>query len=225
MPFVSNQLGKLRAALKPLAPHFAKGFLADYREFKNTRRYGSWREAVAAAKTDYEDAHLVHFRVERTRTNLNRDIRCEILHLCTALLGSNIEITDLGGATGYHGATLCREYPDIKYTIVETPSMVEYAQPLHPNLKFQASIPKQCDMFFTSCALPYVEDPIGMLREGFSSARKIAVLARNCFCDEEIFRVQTSNLFANGAGPLPPDMTMSLSDTRTAPRCLIKLLS
>jgi putative methyltransferase (TIGR04325 family) len=226
MSFISTQFNKVRAALKPLAPHFLTGFLADYREFKNTKRYASWSEAQAAASNDYEDDVLVRFRIARALANKDQEFRCEILHLCIALLGQDLEVTDFGGAVGYHGEALCREFPNVRYTVVETPSMVQHSPSLNSRLNFQTSIPKQCDVFFTSCALPYLADPMGVLREGFSSARKLVILARNSFCDEEIFRVQTSNLFANGSGRPPPgfeDQQIRYPHRSTMPKQVIEL--
>jgi hypothetical protein len=41
------------------------------------------------------------------------------------------------------------------------------------------------------------------MNQGFASAGFAAILARNSFCDIELFRVQKSKLFKNGSGEIP----------------------
>jgi len=70
-------------------------------------------------------------------------------------------------------------------------------------VQFTKSIPEECDIFYTSGTLQYVSDPMDLFEAGVKSARHAVILARNSFCKNEIFRVQTSRLFDNGSGPIP----------------------
>lgn len=74
----------------------------------------------------------------------------------------------------------------------------------HDAVRFEPSIPKTCDVFFSSGTLQYVDRTMEVLAEGFASARHAVVLVRNTFCDEAQYYVQRSKLFENGYGPIPP---------------------
>jgi hypothetical protein len=71
-------------------------------------------------------------------------------------------------------------------------------------VNFENTVPPVCDIFFSSGTLQFLEHPMEVLASGFASAQHAVVLARNSFCDEELFRVQRTRLFMNGSGPVPP---------------------
>lgn len=190
----------VRSSLKRLAP---LGLVEVVRETRNVEIYASWESAVQAARADYDSDLLSRFRAERAKANPGQRTRSEPLMLCVGLLGSTLEVTDFGGGTGEFGNAVCASHRNVDYRVVECPGIVERMRMLDMAPTFQTSLPESCDIFFTSCTLPYLDDPLGLLAKGFVSARKMCVVARNCFADREYFGVQTSNLFDNGAGEIP----------------------
>ena len=189
-----------RSSLKRFAP---LALIEAVRESRNVEVYAAWEDAIAAARANYDSDLLNRFRVERAKLNPAQKTRSEPLMLCAGLLDSDLEITDFGGSTGEFGNAVCAAYKSVKYRVVECPGIVERMKVLDLAPSFQTSLPDSCDIFFTSCTLPYLDDPLGVLEQGLASARRLCIVARNCFADREIFRVQTSNLFDNGAGEVP----------------------
>lgn len=195
--------------LKPLRDLLKRLELAANRP----RAFPSWEAAAAAAGT-YSDKALNEFRVARAAratetTWLPDPIATPLVWLCAMFQGT-LEITDFGGATGEMGAALGQIYPNIAYTVVETPSLVGLMAH-RVCVAFTTEMPGQCDIFYSNGTLPYLADPYGVLEKGFEGARKAVALARTCFCDREIFTVQKTRLHANGGGPLPdlPDGPIS----------------
>jgi len=168
------------------------------------QRFSTWQEACAHA--DSYDADLVNrFRHERHRINKvdAAVLQGNILGLTVlALQETALAITDFGGATGDLGQSFLQAYPAGSYVVVENPTMVGLMQGKTP-VRYTTVIPQQCDVFFTSSTLQYLDDPMKVLEEGFRSAKRAAILTRNSFSETETFRVQRSFLFDNGMGPIP----------------------
>jgi putative methyltransferase (TIGR04325 family) len=126
-----------------------------------------------------------------------------ILGLTARLAGKqDLSITDFGGATGDLGADFLAAFPAGSYTVVENPTLVSLMSNQGP-VRFATEIPGRCDIFYSSSCLQYLVDPVGVLADGFASAKLAVVLVRNSFSDAERFYVQRSRLFDNGGGPLP----------------------
>lgn len=187
----------LRATIKGLTPPI----ILDLKH--GGRRYPSW-EAASKASPSYDDAKLNAFRVARAaRRPVDGGILASSgLPLVVMALKPNLAVTDFGGATGDLGLDFLAAFPDATYTVVETPTMVALMNG-RSAVRFETSAPQDCDVFFSSGTVQYVERPMEILTSGFASARSAVVLTRNSFCDEEIFRVQCSRLFNNGSGPIP----------------------
>jgi putative methyltransferase (TIGR04325 family) len=168
------------------------------------RPLSSW-QAAAAASEGYEDEILSSFKVKRAaqRKADGAVLRSSMLHLAALAMGkAEIAITDFGGSTGDLGQDFLNVFPKAIYTVVENPTIVRMMQG-HGNIRFSEAVPATCDIFFTSGTLQYCEDPVSIMNQGFASAGFAAILARNSFCDVELFRVQRSKLFKNGSGEIP----------------------
>ena len=178
------------------------------REHANTRTYPTWNAAKQAAEATYDRAFLSEFRARRAQ--LNKGIHPTIpavLTECVALFGADIRIADFGGGTGDFGEALLALHPSVNYTVVESEVMVTAMAAADSAVTFASQMPVSCDVFFSSCTIPYLDDPFGVLEMGFNSAAKACVVARNSFADVEIYRVQIARLFSNGAGKVPEGYT------------------
>jgi len=168
-------------------------------------RFSTWGEACAHAGS--YDADLVNrFRSERHALNTVDDtiLQTSVLGLVVlALPQAPLTVTDFGGATGDLGQAFLQAYPSSQYIVVENPTMVELMRGKTP-VQYTTLMPEQCDVFFTSSTLQYLDDPMKILKEGLCSAKQAAVLTRNSFSETETFREQRSHLFDNGMGPVPP---------------------
>jgi putative methyltransferase (TIGR04325 family) len=188
----------LRDFIKSLVPPIVMDFL------RGGRPLTSWQAAVAASK-GYEDETLSSFKVKRAaqRKPDGSLLATNMLQLTALAIGkSDVAVTDLGGSTGDLGRDFLNSFPEATYTVVENPTIVRMMQD-HGSVRFSEVVPAACDIFFTSGTLQYLEDPISIMNQGFASARFAAILARNSFCDVELFRVQRSKLFDNGTGDIP----------------------
>jgi putative methyltransferase (TIGR04325 family) len=170
------------------------------------KTFDSWGSAVAFCAS-YENDVLNRFRVARDELNRSnsRIISLEdnaLLWVCSLLTGE-LSVTDFGGATGEFGEALMLSRPAVKYTVVENPALVAALDKKSSSIRFCTDIPSECDVFFTSSSLQYVEDPFGVLAIGFKSARQAVILVRNNFADRDVIRVQASPLFNNGGGAIP----------------------
>lgn len=168
------------------------------------RRYPSWESAKAAAG-DYGAEQLNRFRLARSagRHPDGSMLRSNALALVMEMLGGRDRmVTDFGGATGDFGQEFLSAFPRSHYTVVEHPALISLI-PANSRICFTSEIPAACDVFFSSGTLQYVDNPAAVLEAGFASALRAVVLARNSFSDVELFRVQRSRLFENGAGPIP----------------------
>jgi putative methyltransferase (TIGR04325 family) len=192
---------KFKRAIKFLLPPIIFAVVDRSREL----RFSTWSQACAHA--DSYNADLVNrFRSQRHNPNaVNAGaMRGNVLSLVLlALQDQSLAITDYGGATGDIGQAFLHAYPSGRYTIVENPTMVSLMEG-KTQVEYTTEMPKQCDVFFTSSTLQYLDDPMKVLESGLRSARLAAILTRNSFSETETFRVQKSNLFDNGMGPIPP---------------------
>ena len=168
-------------------------------------RFPTWGEVCAHAGG--YDADLVNrFRSERHELNTVDPaiLQGSVLGLVVlALPQTSLTITDFGGATGDLGQAFLHAYPSSRYVVVENPTMVGLMRGKTP-VQYTTDMPEHCDVFFTSSTLQYLDDPMKMLGEGLRSAKLAVILTRNSFSETETFRVQRSNLFDNGMGPIPP---------------------
>lgn len=187
--------------------------LAAWRRLVPAPHYGSW-EAAKRAAGSYDDALITRFRIARSDGALADGalLRRNILSVVIPAVGrDDVSIVDFGGATGDLGREVLRAHPRANYTVVEHPGMV-MAMGERDGVRFATSIPAQCDIFFSSGTLQYLDDPMAVLAQGLASARYYCVLVRNSFSRSERFSVQRSRLFENGNGPIPPkfsDRTIS----------------
>jgi putative methyltransferase (TIGR04325 family) len=187
-----------RSFIKSLMPPIVTDFRAG------GRLLPSW-QAAAAASAGYEDETLNSFRVKRAaqRKADGSLLPTNMLHLTALAMGKpEIAVTDFGGSTGDLGRDFLSVFPKATYTVVENPTMVNMMRH-QGGLRFSQTIPAACDIFFTSGTLQYLEDPVSVMNQGFASAGFAVILARNSFCDVDLFRVQRSKLFNNGSGDVP----------------------
>ena len=194
---MANLRQAIRAVLPPIVMDLVPGTAG--------KRCSTWQQACARAGT-YEADLINRFRTERhaLRTADGSVLQSTVLSL--VILAFNrpaLEITDFGGGTGDLGIELLDVLPASKYTVVENPTLVAL---MHGKaaVKFTTAMPPECDVFFTSSTIQYIDDPMAVLKEGLGGARLAAVLARNSFSEVESFHVQRSWLFDNGTGPIPP---------------------
>jgi putative methyltransferase (TIGR04325 family) len=168
------------------------------------RLHASWAEACARAGA-YEDDLVNRFRVDRHRLRQPDGslLRNSVMAIVSRLLPTDATIVDFGGAAGDLGIELLNAHPGMTYTVVENETLVGLMAETSEPVKFVSETPQSCDLFFSSGTLQYMEDPFGVLRQGFESARLMVVLVRNSFASSEMYHVQSSWLFDNGAGPVP----------------------
>jgi putative methyltransferase (TIGR04325 family) len=165
------------------------------------KTYPSWDAAAAAAGT-YDDGTLNRFRAERAKDAPLSPLLDNALLWLVRILPGPLAIVDFGGATGGLGLALREHAPGLRFTVVETPTLVAL-MPNGADITFATAIPPQCDVFYTSGTLQYLPDPYEILDQGFASARQAVVLKRNNFAERPIYRVHHSRLFENGSGPVP----------------------
>ncbi len=168
----------------------------------------------AARGGQYGDEILTRFRVERAKLNVHSTSAAHLppgylmLFAAAHMAPAPVRIVDFGGACGEWGYALRRDSErDIDYVVVETPEMVERcsADPFFSWARFAVAMPDEMDVFVSSGALQYVEDPYAVLRHAFARATAAVVLARNSFSEPEIFRLHGSRLGDNGFGPALPE--------------------
>jgi putative methyltransferase (TIGR04325 family) len=173
----------------------------------------SWQHALAQAGQSYSSDLVNRFRVDRALLNGDQNETSGVLLLVAAMIGMpDLAITDFGGSAGDHAGPLLERFPKAQYVVVENPSFVAYASNKFAPVRFRTEIPEACDIFFTSCALQYVENPYEVVSKGLASASRACIFIRNSFAETEVVRVQESRLFNNGHGAIPPgyiDRTIS----------------
>lgn len=145
----------------------------------------------------YADETLTRFRIAREA--LGGEPNAEHLALLLSLRPATV--TDFGGAAGEMARALAAH--GIQVTVVENPTMVRLAR-RSAGVEFSTDIPAECDVFFSSGTIQYTPDPLAVLSKGFTSARMAVVLVRNAFSDQPAQHMQSSWLYDNGSGPIPP---------------------
>jgi putative methyltransferase (TIGR04325 family) len=175
--------------------------------------FNSYDEAAARCGAGYGEDELVRVVVEKTR--LYRDSL-----LVNPTVGGRVNCIDFGGAAGAHfflARSLFGRSFELNWNVVETQGMVAAAGAVRSDgLRFFTDIAaaassiraegREIDLVFTSCALPYVRDPEGMLRELTGVGARRIFVTRNPLAERKLERrvaIQTSRLSANGPGPLP----------------------
>jgi putative methyltransferase (TIGR04325 family) len=168
--------------------------------------YASWDAAKRAADR-YDATVLTQFRLLRAQSHCPyaANSRSTLLPMVSELLGrDDLEITDFGGSCGETGQDFLQAHPRTRYTVVEIPALVDQMGAKDSPIIFTKTMPQQCDIFFSSGTLQYLDQPLSVVKDGFAAAAGAVILMRNSFCDRELFRVQKTRLFKNGAGPIPP---------------------
>jgi putative methyltransferase (TIGR04325 family) len=138
-----------------------------------------------------------------------------LLGIIWALKEKSIKVIDFGGGGGYHyfiAKNIFRDTKNIKWHVVETPTMCQEAKIVSSEeLEFFDSINQaksgldDIDLIFSSSALQYTPDPILFLEELLDCSSKFLYITRTPFSSSKdiIYSVQASMLGANGPGPLP----------------------
>jgi hypothetical protein len=178
---------------------------SDQRAARMALRGSSW-EDVSARASGYDNAQIDRLRAARwaRRPKGSSLAYPSVLSLLIAALNlPRTAITDFGGGTGDLGEELARRFSGLRYTVVETASLVELMAHQDSSVTFTTELPHQCDIFHISGTLHYLTDPLAVLERGMRSAREFAVVRRTRFSDVEMFDVQVSRLFDNGLGPIP----------------------
>lgn len=168
--------------------------------------FKSWAAASKRSKGLYDDELLSRFRADRAAlrgSDVASYAPSELVQNVLASVGEG-EFVDFGGATGEKCLGVLAEFPRFRCTVVEVASVVDRATNLALPIIFRTDMPSSFDIFHTSGALQYLEDPMSMLAKGLGRSKKYAVLVRNAFSDKRKFHVQKSRLFDNGTGPIPP---------------------
>jgi len=170
-----------------------------YRKLLPAKVFPTWQAAAESAGVGYSEQSLNQCRVARRRLTTMSTPDSPL----TSLIENGFRVTDFGGAAGDLGDLIIKTHPTIHYTVVETPSMVNLMQQEDTRVIFTSEIPEECDVFFSSSTLQYLSNPYEILKTGFATAKRYAVIVRNNFADHERFFVQRSRLFDNGSGTVP----------------------
>lgn len=193
--------------------------------------FNSYDEAAARCGAGYGEDELVRVVVEKTRLYrdsllVNPTVISSLREASVATAiglsaeGGRVNCIDFGGAAGAHfflARSLFGRSFELNWNVVETQGMVAAAGAVRSDgLRFFTDIAaaassiraegREIDLVFTSCALPYVRDPEGMLRELTGVGARRIFVTRNPLAERKLERrvaIQTSRLSANGPGPLP----------------------
>jgi hypothetical protein len=119
-------------------------------------------------------------------------------------------VLDFGGGCGLHYKLACRESPDIRWAVVETPAMVERAKELATHtLRFFTDIPEahqwlgDIDVMHSNGALQYASDPEQKLKRLCELRAKRMLWYRLSLTVDSVEReIQSSRLGDNGPGKL-----------------------
>jgi putative methyltransferase (TIGR04325 family) len=175
------------------------------------RLYPSFAEAARHGAYDAE--LLTRFRVDRAKLNVEsisgRRMPPGYLMLFAAVhrAPAPARVVDFGGACGEWGFALRRDANrELDYTVVENEALVARctADPFFAWARFLSRLPERMDVFLSSGALQYVDDPYRVLEHAFATATTAVVLSRNSFSERELFRVHRSRLGDNGFGAVLP---------------------
>ena len=193
-------MSRFKQALKELVPPILTTVIGG----RYTKRCATW-EAARSKGTTYESNLLNKFRVDRhqLRKADSTLLDASILRMMVGIIQrEDLRLTDFGGATGDLGMEFARAFPDASVTVVENATLVSMMEK-QTTINFAKEMPNECDIFYSSGTLQYIDSPMQVLRAGFQSAKCGVVLVRNSFSESEAFHIQTSRLFDNGVGPIP----------------------
>jgi hypothetical protein len=118
-----------------------------------------------------------------------------VLGLVVRQTGARI-IVDFGGGVGEVARGIVAAIPGTTVVVVEQAGILSRAKGT-PGVTFSSEI-GQCDLFFTSSCLNYVDNHLRYVEKGFESARCAAVFSRNAFSEQDEFHVQRMRLNKNG---------------------------
>jgi putative methyltransferase (TIGR04325 family) len=156
-----------------------------FRRLLPAKAFQTWEAAENhAAQNSYSGNLVNEFRVARRR-GIDQTISWTVAYktavnpVLAAVIEDRFIVTDFGGATGDMGDLTIEANPSIQYTVVENPVMVRLMQQEETKVRFLTEIPSECDVFYTSGTLQYISRPYEMLRAGFLSTKRYAVLVRS----------------------------------------------
>lgn len=178
--------------------------LAGWRDSK--KLYPSW-EAAQAACDQYDSAELSRFRQARSRAYVPSPklARATLLPLSVQNMGlEDGVITDFGGACGELGRSLQCIFPQVTYTVAETPGIVAGAGLLADSIRFSQTTPESCDIFYSGGTLQYVDDPRATMAQAFASARHAVIFSRNSFSEMQLFRIHAADYSRMATNPYRP---------------------
>lgn len=196
--------------------------------------FNSYESAIAECKRGYEEDSIV--MVVYNKTKIYRDalmsgkfIVSDIRSLSTfaglsmAISGNELNVIDFGGACGAHyffTKALLSSRIDLRWHVVETANMVNMASSLEDGqLKFYDDLEKaknalgRVDIVFTSSTLQYVPQPYESLKRLTECGASNIFITRGGLStlSSELIVIQTTNLSANGPGPMPAGMKDSVT--------------
>lgn len=205
----------------------ARTMLDDWRKRRtsNLQIFSSRESAIDACDRGYEADEITDVVVAKTRALRDRlmveppVLDASAFRVLTALAlapsGPALRVMDFGGAAGQHYfvvQALTKARP-LDWRVVETPAMVEAAQPLADrHLSFFESIEGACqgwdsppDLVFASGVLMFVPNPLSTLRNLLDVGADLLFLTRTGLTEDltTLHAVQSSWLGDNGPGPLP----------------------
>jgi putative methyltransferase (TIGR04325 family) len=199
---------------------------ADYHEVFTT-----YHDALKGCTTDaYEEDELIRVIAEKTKRfakTLETDpvfiwetsAYSLISLISPAVENKTINVLDFGGACGahyFHARKILPKEVKLNWVVVETPTMVRYAQELRTNeLSFYDSLAEgvfalgTIDLLHTSGTLQCVNDPFKYLDDLLNCNAKTILFNRlglNRF-NTDIITIHSSMLSWNGIGDLPEGFT------------------
>lgn len=142
-----------------------------------------------------------------------------LIGICLAARSATLNVLDFGGAAGYHysiAQSIMGDTVALRWNVVETPQMARAARTLEDDrLHFFNTISEaesdlgHVDLVFTSGALQYCPDPLGILKSLLEISARYLFITRVGLNheDREIITIQKSMLSENGPGELPPEFS------------------
>lgn len=187
------------------------------------KTYSSFAEALSASGPGYADDDLAHMVLEKTliaRKNMP-DFDSSNVGICTGLLYTALRfphrplrILDIGGAFGIHGRMCRAKFSQLpqRWAVVESPAFAASAaaaedESLHIFSTMNSAVDwlGGVDLLYSSSAVQYFPDPVGLLRDAVAVRAPIQLWQRFPIAKQrEAIVLQVSHLADNGVGPLPP---------------------
>lgn len=195
--------------------------------------YSTYEDALTVCR-GYEEDVLADIVLEKTRRlkaelstsaegdggfELDLTRRRLLLGLLTARTGDRLNVLDFGGSCGaqaFIARTLLPDDVELRWHIVETPTMAARAQSISDErLRFFTSIDEAAaafdepiDLAMASCSLQYMPNPVETLGRLTRLGAEHVYITRAGLSDEpgldnDLITVQKSWRRLNGPGPLP----------------------